>query len=117
WTMEIPLKKLLAQPNEAVKYQAPAKFPTVRRDLSLVVDKAKHFGDLEAVVKAQKVKILRDTRVFDIYEGKPLEANQKAVSLSFFLSRPDATLTDKEADAAMEKLMKAFEESGALIRR
>ncbi|MDA0943635.1 MAG: phenylalanine--tRNA ligase subunit beta [Bacteroidetes bacterium] len=117
WTMEIPLKKLLAQPNEAVKYQAPAKFPTVRRDLSLVVDKAKKFADLESVIKAQKVKILRDTRVFDIYEGKPLEANQKAVSLSFFLSRPDATLTDKEADAAMEKLMKAFEESGALIRR
>jgi len=55
--------------------------------------------------------------VFDIYEGKPLEANQKAISLSFFLSRPDATLTDKEADAAMEKLMKASEESGALIRR
>ena len=117
WTLEIPLKKLLAQPGEALVVQAPAKFPVVRRDLSLVVDKAKRFADLEAVAKAQKVKILRDTRVFDIYEGKPLEANQKAVSLSFFLSRPDATLTDKEADAAMEKLMKAFEEDGAFIRR
>ena len=52
-----------------------------------------------------------------MYEGKPLEDGKKAVALSFHLNKSDTTLTDKEADAAMQKLMAAFEQTGAVIRR
>jgi phenylalanyl-tRNA synthetase beta chain len=83
----------------------------------LVVDKSKSQAELDEVVKGQKIKILKETRVFDIYEGRPLGSDQKAVSMAFFFSRPDSTLTDKEADAVMDKLITAFVSSGVDIRR
>lgn len=117
WSLEIPLKKLLKQGKKELKYQPPAKFPSMRRDLSLVVDSSLPFAELMKIVKSQKIGILKDTKVFDIFEGKPLEDGKKAVALSFVLSKPESSLTDHEADAAMQKLMSAFEQSGASIRR
>ena len=89
----------------------------MRRDLSLVIDKKVQFKDLLATTNATKVKNLTDVRVFDIYEEKPLEDHQKAVSLSFLFNKKDAPMKDEEADKSMSKLMAAFEENGAVIRR
>ncbi len=117
WAVEIPLKKLFKPARKQVRYEEPSKFFSMRRDLSLVVDKSVQFNDLMSTVNTNKVKNLQDVRVFDIYEGKPLEDNQKAVSLSFFFNKKDAAMKDQEADKAMEKLMSAFENNGAVIRR
>jgi phenylalanyl-tRNA synthetase beta chain len=117
FSVEIPMKKLMKPARKAVKYTAPPKFHTMRRDLSLVVDKAVTFAELQKVIRGQKIHFLTETNVFSVYEGKPLEDGKKAVALSFHLNKSDATLTDKEADAAMQKLMAAFENTGAVIRR
>ncbi len=117
FSVEIPLKKLMKAGRKAVKYIAPPKFHTMRRDLSLVVDKGVTFNELQKIIKGQKIHFLTETKVFSVYEGKPLEDGKKAVALSFHLNKADATLTDKEADGAMQKLMTAFEQSGAVIRR
>ncbi len=117
FSVEIPLKKLLKPGKKALKYVAPPKFPSMRRDLSLVVDTKVTFGDLQKIVKLQKINILTETRVFSVFEGKPLDEGKKAIALSFHLNKTDASLTDKDADAVMQKLMTAFEQSGAVIRR
>ena len=117
FSVEIPMKKLLKPGRKSLKYMAPPKFHTMRRDLSLVVDKGVKFSELQKIIKSQKIHFLTETKVFSVYEGKPLEDGKKAVALSFHLNKSDATLTDKEADAAMQKLMSAFEQSGAVIRR
>jgi len=117
FSVEIPMKKLMKPARKSVKYIAPPKFHTMRRDLSLVVDKGVTFAELQKVIKGQKIHFLTETKVFSVYEGKPLEDGKKAVALSFHLNKIDSTLTDKEADGAMQKLMTAFEQSGAVIRR
>jgi phenylalanyl-tRNA synthetase beta chain len=61
--------------------------------------------------------LLQDVRVFDVFEGKPLESDQKAVALSFHFLNAESTLTDTEVDRCMDKLMKAFEAGGASIRK
>ncbi len=115
--LEIPLKKLLKSGRKAVKYQPVSKFFGMRRDLSLVVEKSTAFSQLQQLVKQSKVKHLSDVRVFDVFEGAPLESGKKALSLSFFFNRSDSTMLDADADKSMEKLMEVFEKNGALIRR
>lgn len=117
YAVEIPLKKLLKAGKKLLRYQEPGKFFSIRRDLSLVVDKAIRFEDLYGIVKQNKLKFLTDVRVFDVFEGKPLEEGKKAVAMSFTFNRIESTMKDEEADSSMAKLMKSFEEMGAVIRR
>ncbi len=117
FAVEISLKKLLKSGKKALRYQEPGKFFSIRRDLSLVVDKTVRFEELNAVVKQNKLKYLTDVKVFDVFEGKPLEEGKKAVALSFIFNRMDSTMKDEEADSSMTKLMSAFEQMGAVIRR
>jgi phenylalanyl-tRNA synthetase beta chain len=111
------LKKLLKPARKTLRYQEPGKYFSIRRDLSLVVDKSVCFEDLNQVVKQNKLKFLTDVRVFDVFEGKPLDNTKKAVALSFTFNRNDTTMKDEEADSSMAKLMSAFESMGAVIRR
>ncbi|WP_400192190.1 phenylalanine--tRNA ligase subunit beta [Hymenobacter sp. B81] len=95
-----------------------AKFPEVRRDLSLVVDAGVTFEQLRQIaVKAEK-KLLREVNVFDVYQGDNLGAGKKSYSLSFQLQDPERTLTDQAIDQVMQKLMTQFEQqAGAVIRK
>lgn len=115
--VEIPLKKLLKAGRKTVKYEAVSKFFGMRRDLSLVVDQNTPFASLKQLVKQHKIKYLSEVRVFDVFEGAPLEAGKKAISLSFHFNRGDSTMLDADADKLMLKLMEVFESNGALIRR
>jgi len=117
WSVEIPLKKLFKAGRKQVRYEEASKFFQVRRDLSLVVEKSVGFSQLESVVKSAKLKNLVDFKVFDVFEGKPLEEGKKAISLSFAFNKKDEPMKEGEADASMDRLMKSFEEIGALIRR
>ena len=117
YAVEIPLKKLLKPGRKSVKYEPVSKFFGMRRDLSLVVDRNVQFAQLQQLVKQSKTKHLSDVRVFDVFEGKPLEEGKKSISLSFFFNRNDQTMLDTDADKAMLKLMDVFETNGAVIRR
>lgn len=119
WYGEISWDRVLGQLRPAgFRVTEPPRFPLMRRDLSLVLDKGTEFARLEKIVRETEIPILQEIRVFDVFEGKPLEEGKKAVALSFSLGRPDRTLTDVEADEAMQSLMRAFEkQAGAVIRK
>lgn len=117
WCVELPWRKLLSNKGEGFAVVSAPKYPGMRRDLSLVVDTSATFASLMQVVKLVKAPILTDVRVFDVFEGKPLEAGKKAVAMSFHFLNPEATLTEAEVDSKMQAFMKAFEASGALIRK
>lgn len=94
------------------------KFPEVRRDLSLVMDKAVTFEQVKQVAMKAERKLLKRVNVFDVYEGEHLEAGKKSYSVSVMLQDEEKTLTDKVIDGSMQRLMSAFEkELGILIRK
>jgi phenylalanyl-tRNA synthetase beta chain len=101
-----------------VQYQEVPKFPIVRRDLALVIDKTIKFEAIEQIAYKIEKRILKEVNLFDIYEGKELGENKISYSVSFFLQNADKTLNDKQIDKLMNQLIQAYEkELGALIRR
>ncbi|SNS65429.1 phenylalanyl-tRNA synthetase beta subunit [Belliella buryatensis] len=100
------------------KYQEISKFPEVRRDLSLVIDKAVTFDQIKGVALKAGGKLLQRIGVFDLYQGDKIDAGKKAYALSFYLQDTDNTLTDKIIDKTMNRLIQSFEnEVGAFIRK
>ncbi len=95
-----------------------SKFPEVKRDLSLVVDKAINFDQIRKLALKLERQLITKTAVFDVYEGDKIEKNQKAYAVSFYLQDQEKTLTDKVIDKTMNRLMQGFEkELGAIIRK
>ncbi|HXB41674.1 MAG TPA: phenylalanine--tRNA ligase subunit beta [Bacteroidia bacterium] len=108
------LYKLAFKP---VIYNEPAKFPAVKRDLALLLDKAVTYAQLEKTAFETERKLLKEVNLFDVYEGDKIPKGKKSYALSFTLLNPEATLTDKQIEGSMEKLLKAFEkEFSASIR-
>ena len=108
---------ILRQHDSAVQYREVSKFPEVRRDLSLVVDKKVTFEELRQVAYKTEKQLLRSVNVFDVYEGANLEG-RKSYSISFILQDDQQTLTDKVIDKSMSKLISAYErELNAVIRK
>jgi len=93
------------------------KFPSVRRDLALLLDKQITYKELEELAYSTERKLLKSVNLFDIYEGDKLEAGKKSYALSFTLLDEDATLNDKQIDNVMQKLIKTYTEKlGASLR-
>lgn len=87
------------------------KYPEVKRDFALLVDKTVEFADLARAAFSTEKKLLKQVFLFDVYEGKNLEAGKKSYALSFILQDPDNTLKDSQIEAVMERLKKTFEEN------
>lgn len=85
------------------------KFPEVRRDLALLVDKTVQFGDLKKAAFETERKLLKEVYLFDVYEGKTLDFGKKSYALSFILQDPNDTLKDKQIENIMLRLQKTFE--------
>ncbi|HWD87936.1 MAG TPA: phenylalanine--tRNA ligase subunit beta [Mucilaginibacter sp.] len=101
-----------------IAYKEVSKFPAVRRDLSMLIDKAVTFAELRQIALKTERKLLRDVTVFDVYQGDKLPAGKKSYALSFTLQDEEKTLTDKAIDAIMQKLIHNFgKEAGAEIRK
>lgn len=109
---------LLKKKNQSLKVEPVAKFPEVKRDLSLVVDKKVTYAEILVTSRKNGSRLLKDVHVFDVYEGDKIGPEQKAYALSFILQNPEKTMTDKLIDKTMNKLMAAFkDELGAVIRQ
>jgi phenylalanyl-tRNA synthetase beta chain len=108
---------LFKQYSEVVEYKEVSRFPEVRRDLSLVLEKSVTFAQLEQLAYRTEKQLLRDVTVFDVYEGANLNG-KKSYSISFILQDDQQTLTDKVIDKTMQRLMTSFErEFNAIIRK
>jgi phenylalanyl-tRNA synthetase beta chain len=109
---------LFKQYKENVVFAELSKFPEVRRDLSLVLDKEVTFDQIQKIARQYEKNLLRQINVFDVYQGENLGEGKKSYSVSFILQDNEQTLTDKVIDKTMERLMAAFEkEIGAVIRK
>ncbi|MEG1563265.1 MAG: phenylalanine--tRNA ligase subunit beta, partial [Bacteroides sp.] len=93
-----------------VSYSEISKFPAVKRDLALLIDKSIQFAEIEKIAYETEKKLLKEVELFDVYEGKNLEEGKKSYAVSFLLQDETQTLTDKMIDKIMSKLVKNLEE-------
>ncbi len=115
---DLSLDLLLKKAKGVKKYEEISKFPEVRRDLSLVIDKKVIFSEVKKVAEKAGGKLLKRVGVFDVYEGDKIDSGKKAYALSFYLQDNENTLTDKIIDKTMSRLIQSFEsEVGAYIRK
>lgn len=115
---EINWKALVdAVKNLRVTYQEISKFPAVRRDLALLVDKAVTFEEIRRIAIDAERKLLKEVALFDVYEGKNLEAGKKSYAVYFILKDEKNTLTDKQIEKTMAKIVSSLESKlGAKLR-
>ena len=100
-----------------VNYTELTKFPAVKRDLALLIDKQVEFAEIERIAYETEKKLLKAVTLFDVYEGKNLEAGKKSYAVSFLLQDENATLNDKQIDKIMSRLVKNLEDKlGARLR-
>ena len=93
------------------------RFPEVRRDLALLIDKQVRFADLKQAAMQTEKKLLKDVFLFDVYEGKTLDIGKKSYALAFILQDENNTLKDQQIDFIMQRLQKMFEQQfGAKLR-
>lgn len=100
-----------------VTYTEISKFPAVKRDLALLLDKSVAFADIEKIAGESERKLLKSVTLFDVYEGKNLPAGKKSYAVSFYLQDDNKTLNDRQIDAIMKKIQTNLEQKlGAQLR-
>jgi phenylalanyl-tRNA synthetase beta chain len=110
--IQFDLAVLLEQYQQhKVVYQEVSKYPSVERDLALVLPQAITYEAIEACIKAAQLTALSSTRVFDVFESDKLGHQKKSVAINFVFNATDKTLTDTEIDGMMKKLVGRFEKN------
>ena len=100
-----------------VKYAEISKYPAVKRDLALLLDKSVSFAEIEKIAFDTEKKLLREVFLFDVYEGKNLPNEKKSYAVSFVLQDTEKTLNDKQIDAIMKSIQGNLERKlGAELR-
>jgi phenylalanyl-tRNA synthetase beta chain len=103
--------------NNVISYRELPKFPSVRRDLAMLLDKSVKFGQIREIAYATEKNVIQDIGLFDVYENESLGTNKKSYAVSFILRDNLRTMTDKSIEKTMNNLIRAFEnELGARIR-
>ncbi len=116
--MEMDFGHLLKSTRkQAVKVEELSKYPEVRRDLALLVDKGTTFASLRGAALQAERKLLTHVSLFDVYEGDKLPAGKKSYALSFIIEDKTRTLQDKDIDRIMNNIIGRLEkECGAQVR-
>ncbi len=103
--------------SKEIRFTEVPKFPSVRRDLALVIDKKVSYKEVEELAWQTEKNLLLEVNLFDVYEGEKLGNDKKSYAVSFILQNFEATLTDVQIEKIMEKLTKVYAEKlGATIR-
>lgn len=115
---EINLNLLVkAVKDKRVTFSELTKFPAVRRDLALLIDRNIPFSEIERVARGAEKKLLREISLFDVYEGKNLPAGKKSYAVTFTLQDENKTMNDKQTDAIMTKIIASLKKQlGAELR-
>lgn len=113
WDLVLQLIK-----SNKITFEELPRFPEVKRDLSLVLNKETQFGQIKDLAFKTEKKLLKKINLFDVYEGDKIDSNKKSYAIRFIISDPEKTLTDQEVDQIMKRLVKVYEsELGAQIRQ
>lgn len=117
YVFELSFRKIAEAVVEPISYQSIPRFPSITRDIALVVDQNKAAGELAAIIAEAGGALLKEVYVFDLYEGEHMEAGKKSLAFSLKYFAPERTLTDEEVTKAHEKVLQAVaEKSGAVLR-
>lgn len=103
--------------NNTISYKELPKYPSVRRDLAILLDKSIKFAQVREIAFRSEKNVLQDVGLFDVYESENLGENKKSYAVSFILRDNLKTMTDKNIDKVMNNLIRAFKiELNAKIR-
>lgn len=116
---ELDVQKLIASVEaEKTVFKDIPKFPQVRRDLALLLDKSVQYADLENAARKTEKQLLKDINLFDVYEGKNLPEGKKSYAISFILRDDEKTLTDEIIEGVMKRIIETYEKQfGAALRQ
>ena len=116
---EIDFDQLIKMTKKSkVQFKELSKFPEVKRDLALLVDKGVSFSTLRSIAFGAEKKLLKSVSLFDVYEGDKLPEGKKSYALSFILEDRNQTLTDKQIERSMSNIQTQLEQkAGAEVRK
>lgn len=117
YVMEINLDKLLDKRVGKMKFKEISKFPTVKKDISVLVSKDMTSKDVETLIKKKAGKLLLDIKVFDVYEGKNIDSNKRSIAYSLTFGAQDRTLNDEEINDILENIINDLKNKGIEIRK
>ena len=117
YVLEINLDKLLEKKTGKMKYKEISKFPSVKKDLAVVIDKDITSEEIAKQIKKLAGNLLLGSKIFDVYTGENIEENKKSIAYSLEFGAADRTLTDDEINAILEKIIAGLEKQGAIIRK
>ena len=112
YVMEINLDKLLEKRTGKMKYKEISKYPTVKKDISIVIEKNISSSEIATCIKKAAGGLLINSEVFDVYTGKGIEENKKSLAYSLTFGTNDRTLTDEEINAILDKIIGALSKIG-----
>lgn len=116
YVANIDLSVICKKANFTVKYEGIVKFPSVVRDISLVMDKSLTAGEIEKIIRSESGAILESLELFDIYEGERIGADKKSMAYSITFRNKEKTLEESEISAVMDKILKGLQTIGAVLR-
>ncbi|KAB2338779.1 phenylalanine--tRNA ligase subunit beta [Cytobacillus depressus] len=117
YVFELSLKAILEAEIAPLHYQAIPRYPSITRDIALVVNKETAAGELEGIIKDAGGVLLKEVHVFDLYEGDRMEEGKKSIAFSLKYFDPERTLTDEDVVKAHDKVLNAVKEkAGAVLR-
>ena len=108
YVMEINLDKLLEKQTGSMKYKEISKFPSVKKDIAIVVDESISAQELEKTIKSAGGKLLKKVEVFDVYQGKGIPEGKRSIAFNIELESKDNTLTDAEIVEIITKIKDAL---------
>ncbi len=117
YVFELSLKALIEASIEPLRYVTIPRFPSITRDIALVVAKEKTAGELQQIIVEAGGSLLKEVNVFDLYEGDRMEQGKKSIAFSLKYFDPERTLTEEDITKAHGKVLTAVEEkAGAVLR-
>lgn len=117
YVFELSLKAVLEEATAALRYEGIPRFPSITRDIALVVDKETVSGVLKDIIQTAGGQLLKEVHVFDLYEGDRMEAGKKSIAYSLKYMDPERTLTDEEVTKVHTQVLEALKsQAGAVLR-
>ncbi|MDF2567058.1 MAG: pheT, partial [Oscillospiraceae bacterium] len=113
---KLDMNAMFSLQEEEKQYKPLPKFPATSRDLSVLCDKDLPIVQIEKAIKESVGKILEKVELFDVYQGAQVPEGQKSVAYSIIMRSHEGTLTDEQTDAAMKRVLKAFDKMGIKLR-
>lgn len=104
------IDKLVEIANFDISYKSLPKFPTMQRDIAMLVKDEINVKEIEKIIKAKGGKLLESVKLFDVYKGEQIEKGYKSVAYSILFRSNEKTLTDEEVNSPMKKILKELEE-------